>query len=152
MKKSNRKKLTRILIGISIAWIVIAGLVAIIFTTVPAEQWVQWRQEMAENHRGYYGDWSQSRPGLDQSQETLRGPGRYMNRFHGSYHGHGRMGLFLFIPGLFTIIFWLLVFRWAKKYRSKAQDPIETLRNQYANGALNDQDYTSRLKALERKE
>jgi uncharacterized membrane protein len=152
MKKSNRKKLTRILIGISIAWILIAGLVAIIFTSVPAEQWVQWRQDMAENHRGIYGDRFHARMGIDQSQETFRGPGRNMNRFHGSYFGHGRMGLFLFIPGLFTIIFWLLVFRWAKKYRSKVQDPIETLRQQYANGALNDQEFTSRLKALERKE
>jgi len=152
MKKRNRKKLTKILIGISIAWIIIAGLVAIVFATVPAEQWVQWRQEIAENHRGMYGNWNTSQRGIESPRNSMRGFDGPMGRFHGSSYGHGRMGLFLFIPGLFTIIFWLLVFRWAKKFRSQEQDPITILRKQYAQGTMNDQDFTSRLTALERKE
>ncbi|NCN04975.1 MAG: hypothetical protein GW949_05035 [Spirochaetales bacterium] len=134
MKKRNRKKLTKILIGIGVAWVVVAGLVAILFTMVPGDQWGQWRAEMAQFHGRSYGDWN-----------TLgRGPGYgFPNR---------GIGFLFFIPGLITLGIGLLVYRWGKRYRSQVADPVENLRLQYAKGAMNDQEYTSRLAALEGKE
>ena len=138
------------------AWFLIAGLMAVLFTSVPREHWSQWRQEMAQQHRSYA---ALSQGNTTQGQETA--PPAY-GRFHGRTYryaspytkpyGHHGFTLFFLLPGLFTLVVGIVVFRLARKYRSLEKSPTQTLRTEYAKGNLNDQDYATRLAALERKE